>query len=73
MAKPQKEIYLMACERLGVTPETSIFVGDGGSDELRGARDAGLRPYHAYWFNTYVQSGFRKLHSPLELRDILGS
>ncbi|MFF3923008.1 HAD family hydrolase [Paenibacillus lactis] len=72
LAKPQKEIYLMACERLGVTPEASIFVGDGGSDELRGAQDAGLRPYHAYWFNTYVESGFRKLHAPLELRDILG-
>ncbi|OOC62483.1 HAD family hydrolase [Paenibacillus ihbetae] len=73
MAKPQKEIYLMACQRLGVAPEASIFVGDGGSDELRGARDAGLRPYHAYWFNTYLESDFRKLHAPLELRDILGS
>ncbi|EHB68689.1 MULTISPECIES: HAD family hydrolase [Paenibacillus] len=71
MAKPQKEIYLMACERLGVTPEESIFVGDGGSDELRGARDAGLQPYHAYWFNTYIESGFRKLHAPLEVQNIL--
>ncbi len=71
LAKPQKEIYLMACERLGVTSGASIFVGDGGSDELRGARDAGLRPYHAYWFNTYIESGFRKLHAPLEVQNIL--
>jgi putative hydrolase of the HAD superfamily len=49
-AKPQSEIYLLACRRLGVTPEQSIFVGDGDNDELAGAGRLGMRPYWATWF-----------------------
>jgi phosphoglycolate phosphatase-like HAD superfamily hydrolase len=48
--KPDQEIYTYACERLGVAPGDAWFVGDGGSDELRGARAAGLRPVWATWF-----------------------
>ncbi|MFC5653407.1 HAD family hydrolase [Paenibacillus solisilvae] len=70
-AKPDKEIYLLSCEKLGAAPEEVWFVGDGGSSELEGAADAGLRPYHAFWFNTYIQSGFRKLAQPLELLKII--
>lgn len=49
-AKPDARIYLLACERLNVAPERSIFVGDGGSDELTGAARAGLIPFQATWF-----------------------
>lgn len=49
-AKPQAEIYLLACRRLDVGPEQSIFVGDGDSDELVGAERVGMRPYWATWF-----------------------
>jgi len=41
--KPKREIYRIACDRMQVKPENSIFVGDGGSDELRGAREAGIK------------------------------
>ena len=41
--KPKREIYHIACDRAHVKPENSIFVGDGGSDELRGAREAGMK------------------------------
>lgn len=61
LAKPDERIYRLCCERLGVKPEHTIFVGDGGSSELEGASKAGMRPLHAYWFNTYIQSDFRKL------------
>ncbi len=27
---------------LGVTPEECVFIGDGGSEELEGARDLGM-------------------------------
>lgn len=73
LSKPQQEIYRLACERLSVAPEESIFIGDGGSDELNGAQIAGLRPYHAVWFNTYIDSGWDKLHAPLDLLDRLSS
>lgn len=49
-AKPSPAIYLAACSRLGVDPEQVAFVGDGGSDEIPGARRAGLTPYWARWF-----------------------
>ncbi|HET7546238.1 MAG TPA: HAD-IA family hydrolase [Usitatibacter sp.] len=42
-AKPEPEIYALCLERLGLAPHECIFVGDGGSDELRGAKAAGLR------------------------------
>ena len=41
--KPKREIYRIACDTMQVKPENSIFVGDGGSDELRGAREAGMK------------------------------
>lgn len=48
--KPEAEIYRLTCRGLGVTPEQALFVGDGGSDELVGAADVGMRPYWASWF-----------------------
>lgn len=44
LCKPAPAIYRLACERLGVAPERTVFVGDNGSDELRGAAEAGLHP-----------------------------
>jgi len=49
-AKPDREIYDVGRARLGVSPAETLFVGDGGSDELAGAAGAGLTPYQARWF-----------------------
>ncbi|RKN43575.1 HAD family hydrolase [Micromonospora endolithica] len=40
--KPDPALYLAACHRLGVAPEDCLFVGDGGSQELTGARRTGM-------------------------------
>jgi len=48
--KPEPAIYAQACRRLRVAPERTVFVGDGGSDELAGAEAAGLIAYAARWF-----------------------
>ena len=40
--KPDPALYLAACARLGVPPTDCLYVGDGGSQELTGAREAGL-------------------------------
>lgn len=40
--KPEPEIYLAACDRLGVDAEDCIYLGDGGSRELSGARAVGM-------------------------------
>ena len=50
LIKPDRRIYHLACEHLGVSPESTLFVGDGGSSELAGAAGAGLTPYWATWF-----------------------
>ncbi|MGL4108908.1 HAD family hydrolase [Clostridium sp. LP20] len=41
--KPKSEIYRIALEKMNVNPQNCIFVGDGGSDELKGAKELGMR------------------------------
>ena len=43
-AKPEPEIYRACLRELGVRSEDSIFIGDGGSGELQGARAIGMIP-----------------------------
>ena len=50
MAKPNPHIYQHACKNLGVAPSDCIFIGDGNSDELRGAAQVGMLPFCAAWF-----------------------
>jgi putative hydrolase of the HAD superfamily len=40
--KPEPQIYDLCLRRLGVAPAEALYVGDGGSRELEGARAAGL-------------------------------
>jgi len=40
--KPQPEIYKLCLNELEVSPGDSVFVGDGGSNELIGAREMGM-------------------------------
>lgn len=71
LAKPDKTIYILGCERLSVEPGQSAFVGDGGSRELEGAYGAGLTPCHALWFNRSIHSGFKKIDAPLAVKEWL--
>jgi putative hydrolase of the HAD superfamily len=41
--KPDPRIYRYALDALGVAAADSLFVGDGGSDEHRGARAVGMQ------------------------------
>ncbi len=43
LRKPDPEIYLLACERLGVEPGACLYVGDGSYHELSGASAVGMR------------------------------
>jgi putative hydrolase of the HAD superfamily len=44
MKKPDPRIYLQAAQKLGVEPEECLYVGDGSSQELMGARNVGMHP-----------------------------
>lgn len=73
--KPNPGIYLTACSNLGVKPEHCLFIGDGGSDELSGASEVGMRPYQATWYLSsrvsYISSKFPTLRQPLEVLDLV--
>ena len=40
--KPEREIYELCLRRLGLAAEDCVFIGDGGSNELEGAKRVGL-------------------------------
>ena len=40
--KPEKEIYEICLSELGVLPGEVLYIGDGGSEELRGAKELGM-------------------------------
>jgi putative hydrolase of the HAD superfamily len=42
LAKPDPEIFQVACERLGVAPQQAAHVGDRLDVDAEGALDAGL-------------------------------
>ena len=42
LRKPEPEIYLLACGRLGVEPARCFYVGDGAYAELTGASAVGM-------------------------------
>ncbi len=42
--KPDRRIYELACEQLGVHPSECLFVGDGANGELQGAARVGMTP-----------------------------
>jgi len=44
MTKPDSRIYLLACERLGVSPKDCLYVADGMGRELTGAAAVGISP-----------------------------
>lgn len=74
-AKPDEEIYKIALNNLCVLPEQAIFVGDGGSNELQGAMDAGIKAFHATWFQPTWKSDkikeFPKLNTPSQVIDVI--
>lgn len=42
--KPDARIYHLACERLGMMPDSCLYIADGEDHELAGASKAGLHP-----------------------------
>ena len=63
LVEPDKAIYLRACNELGVRPSECLFVGDGGSDELKGAKALGMTAVQVtgirarLWPETVEESG----------------
>ena len=41
--KPDKELFLIACEKLGIEPAEAVYVGDNRKNDIDGAKGAGMR------------------------------
>ena len=71
--KPDPRIYRHALDALGARPEETIFVGDGGSDEHRGARAVGMQTvfvtrFLRMWWPDKVEE--RRPHADWEFEDV---
>lgn len=51
LKKPDKRIFEIAVERLGICPQNAVYVGDHPVNDIRGAIDAGLR---AVWLKGFM-------------------
>ena len=78
LKKPDEAIFLRCIEKLSVSAEECLYVGDGGSHELETAEKLGMKPLQAVW---YLQQGskqpvwrkpeFWQAERPLEVLDFL--
>jgi putative hydrolase of the HAD superfamily len=71
--KPDARIYQHALHALDARPDDTIFVGDGGSDEHRGARALGLRTVLvtrliSHWWPGVLAA--RRAHADWEFEDV---
>jgi putative hydrolase of the HAD superfamily len=55
--KPAPEIYRTVVDRLGVRPSHCCYVGDGGSDELAGARSLGMTTARVDQVGAFARTG----------------
>ena len=44
--KPDREIFMMMCEKLGVKPSECVYVGDNPFNDIGGAKRAGMYTFH---------------------------
>lgn len=67
--KPEAEIFLRALERLGVSPEESVYIGDHPENDVIGARNVGM---HAIWKkDTFWGQPFTDEHVIEDLEEVL--
>lgn len=73
MQKPDMRIYKKGADLLGVAANECIFIGDGGSNELEGAKMAGMKAIQAKWYTNQLphkcgsMDGFLTAEEPLDI------
>lgn len=70
--KPQPQIFLHACSRLGVQPSESAYVGDNYFADVNGARRAGLTPVLYDPLGIFPDPGCLSIKSFDDLMPVLG-
>lgn len=72
--KPDPEIFRRCIDRLNVSADECLYVGDGGSDELEAAKAFGMNAMQAVWYlkeNTLQPAkrkpDFEQLERPMDI------
>ena len=78
LKKPDPRIFQLCTERLSLSPEECLYVGDGGSHELEAAKAFGMHPLQAAWYlkegvnqPAKRKPGFIQADSPMDAIDYL--
>lgn len=75
--KPDPEIYKECLKKLKLSPDKCIYVGDGGHNELQGAKSLGMTALQAGWYlkefrkDNYKIKGFPCLENPMDIINYL--
>jgi putative hydrolase of the HAD superfamily len=69
--KPDPGIFRIAMERMSVSPDTAVYVGDVPAVDVAGARAAGLTPVLLDRHDLYASADVPRLRSIAELPDWL--
>ena len=74
LQKPDEEIFTRCMDRLGVTAEECIYIGDGDSFELETAEKIGMKAMQAVWYlkegtlqHSKPRDDFEQLKRPLDV------
>lgn len=59
--KPEPQIYKVALDVMCTTPNQSFFIGDGGSDELKGAKGLGISTIFTEYLQKKDDIHYRKI------------
>ncbi len=51
ICKPDRRLFKMMTDKLQLDPDQCLYVGDGGSNELYAAAEAGMHPIQCTWFH----------------------
>ena len=76
MKKPDSCIYEETLKRLDIDANECLFVGDGGSNELEGAKNAGIKAIQAKWYTDRLPvkrdniEGFQVAEKPMDILKI---
>ncbi len=74
LQKPDPAIYERCLHKLGVSAGESVYVGDGGSDELEMAATLGMKALQATWYFkpdaghfARIKPAFQQLETPFDV------
>jgi putative hydrolase of the HAD superfamily len=71
--KPAPEIFLAACEELGVDPAAVLFVGDDLVKDVQGAAAVGMTTAQALWFRADDTQGIEPDFAAFTAMDVLNA